>query len=884
MSRKIKRGYQLQPLTDQQKEYRRTSVDQTAELLSKIQLVNVPVVNPNQPIIPQLDASVSKVSSIPSVPVPFHRRFSSVDIAPPVFQPVINTQETRPFNDLFSINLMEEETNPSILDLRLPPPPILVPAEKVIVPSETSNAPTNFIRSTLNAVPKTKSLFDKLGLPFALVIKPYQYLHDNNNPPPLCEDGIITRCRRCRAYINPFITLIPNTRKWRCNFCRLVNEFPTIFNLDPFEQRQEATNNLYNREEIKHAVMEYVAPPQYSSGPQPPSTYNFVIDVSYDSIQNGTFWVVCNTLKDSLDMIPNHDGRTLISLTCVSHKLHHFKIPFDSIPNARSTLYEVTDFEKPYLPATPNELLVPLIKCKENLRQLLTELPTIFSSPQSNNFALGPALKTLYQLLATRGGRIVVISTSIPDVGEASLVSTIKKQTGLSDADKGYNDLLRCHDAFYKNFPIECNKSQISVDLFLTGSKYLDLATLSNLSRYTGGQTYYYPEFSEKGIIDSVIDKFSFEFNKYLSMDFSMETVMRARTSRGVRTDSFYGHFFNRSSDLCAFSSMPRDQSYVFELSLEENITSDFVYVQIAVLLSLNNSQRRIKIITLGIPATSMATETYASVDQLALFTYYTRVVSTKVLNSTLTIPQARDYIINQMVALLSTFKKEVITRHEGGRVILKCPSNMKILPLLMHCLSKSLAFQPGDRIPIDIRANKLNQFESIPLKYLIKNIYPTIYSLHDMNGIDNVSAVNASLPKLENYGIYLIDNGLSLYLWVGGMAVERLLVDVFGVHTLAEVPIGEVELPYLDGSAFNNNIKEIISQIRNEVNGDSILFQPLYIVIGPTPDEQTIYPREKLILLANLRVHALNNFIEDSIFHMESYREFLQNLMSKVK
>ena len=70
-----------------------------------------------------------------------------------------------------------------------------------------------------------------------------------------------------------------------------------------------------------------------------------------------------------------------------------------------------------------------------------------------------------------------------------------------------------------------------------------------------------------------------------------METVMRARGSTGLRMSRFYGHFFNRSSDLCAFSTMPRDQSYLFEVNVDESIMADYCYVQVAVLLSLNNSQ-----------------------------------------------------------------------------------------------------------------------------------------------------------------------------------------------------------------------------------------------------------------------------------------------------
>lgn len=870
---KGKRVYPLLPPVQHQGSYRQqTSIDQATEALNDIHLHNVPVLNPDESTPQQLE------SNLPMSP----SRVKAMSFQQQTYQPINNEQSVRVFNELYTVDLMEEEKQPSIGDLKLPPPPVIVPPEKMVVASESANASSDYIRSTLNAIPKTKALYEKLKIPFALVIRPYQFLHDNNNPPPLSDDGIIVRCRRCRAYINPFITLIPNSRRWRCNFCKLANDLPSVFYLDPFDQ-PEQPNNLYNRKEIKHAVVEFLAPSEYSSRPPPPAIYSFIIDVSYDSIKNGTFTATVNTLLQSIDMIPNHDNKTLVSITCVNHILHYFKIPLDTDLKTLPTLFEIADLEEPFLPTTTNELLFPLALCKWKLKMFLQELPDIFRTPQSNHFALEASLRTTYEMLSRRGGKIVVISSSLPDCGPTSLAQHVEK-VGLTDTAKEYNELLRCSDAFYKQFAIECNKSQISVDLFLTGSKYLNIATVSNLPRYTGGQTYYYPDFSDKIMVRSALKRFETEFNKYLSMDFSMEAVMRARVSRGVKTESFYGHFFNRSSDLCAFSSFPRDQSYVFQLTLEDNIISECIYVQIALLLSLNRSERRIRLITLAIPTTSILSEVYASVDQLALFTYYTRMITSNVLGSSLTIPQARDLVVFKLIEILTIFQKNVITRNEGGRIMLKCPSTMKMLPLLMHCLSKSIALQPGARISIDLRAEALNQFQSIPIKYLIRSIYPTVYSLHEMITVNECVTVNASLPRLENYGLYLIDNGYNLYLWVGGMAVPKLLEDVFNVSTLPEVPIGEVELPFIEGSEFNKNVRDIIQEIRNEVNADSITYQPLYIVIGPSPNEQTTFSTEQLGMLANLRVHALNNFIEDSIFHMESYREFLQNLKSKIK
>jgi len=35
--------------------------------------------------------------------------------------------------------------------------------------------------------------------------------------------GVI-RCRRCRTYVNPYVTFTDAGRKWRCNLCSLLND------------------------------------------------------------------------------------------------------------------------------------------------------------------------------------------------------------------------------------------------------------------------------------------------------------------------------------------------------------------------------------------------------------------------------------------------------------------------------------------------------------------------------------------------------------------------------------------------------------------------------------------------------------------------------------
>ncbi|CAF4621725.1 unnamed protein product, partial [Rotaria socialis] len=48
---------------------------------------------------------------------------------------------------------------------------------------------------------------------------------------------------------------------------------------------------------------------------------------------------------------------------------------------------------------------------------------------------------------------------------------------------------------FYKKLSLDYASQQIACDLFLLNSHYIDLATLSGVSKYSGGEVKYYPSY-----------------------------------------------------------------------------------------------------------------------------------------------------------------------------------------------------------------------------------------------------------------------------------------------------------------------------------------------------------------------------------------------------
>lgn len=537
------------------------------------------------------------------------------------------------------------------------------------------------MRSTLNAVPTNHSLLKKSKLPFSLVIQPYAALHDAEDPIPVIPDQVISRCRRCRSYINPFVTFMDNGHRWRCNMCSLTNDVPQAFDWDSAAQKP-ADRAL--RPELNHSVVEFVAPQEYMVRPPQPLVYLFLIDVSYTSVANGLLATTARCIKESLDRIPNADRRTRLGFMAVDTSLHYFSIPRDGSESSDPRMLVVSDLDEPFLPI-PGDLLVPLSECRENIELFLDKLQDMFQDTQSNGCAMGSALRAGYKLISPVGGKMTVLSTSLPNVGQGVLTMREDKKVLGTNKESG---LLQTANSFYKSFAVECSKAQVSVDMFLFSSQYQDVASLSNLPRYTGGQTYFYPGWNAARSEDAI--KFAREFSEYLSSEIGLEAVLRVRATTGLRMNTFYGNFFNRSSDLCAFPAFPRDQAYVVEVAIDETVTKPVVCMQAAVLHTTCNGERRIRVSTVALPTTQNLADLYASADQQAISAYFSHKAVERALSNGL--EPAREALQAKVTELLSTYRKELAGGSASGSG-LQFPANLRALPVLFLAMIKNVSF-----------------------------------------------------------------------------------------------------------------------------------------------------------------------------------------------
>jgi len=822
-------------------------------------------------------------------------------------------------NPLYTVNVSGAQPNPN--DLERPPPEIHLPPNASLSTNPKANADPSYQRSTLNAIPTTAALLNKSKLPLGLILSPYRSVRqeEGDDPVPVVSDAVIARCRRCRTYINPYVQFIENGNRWKCCMCNISNEVPQMFDWD---QENNRPADRWSRPELNHAVVEFIAPREYMVRPPQPPVYVFLIDISYHGTNSGMVATAARTLLESLDRLPNEDNRTKVAIIGVDTSLHFFCLPPGS---ADAEMLVVSDLEDIFLPK-PNDLLVNLAEARAGIESLLGRFADMFKETAVVGSAMGAALQAAFKMISPIGGKIICLTASLPSVGpgalknreDPKLLGTAKESTLLTSASQ-----------FYKTFPIDCSRSQVSVDMFLFSASYTDVATLSCLPRYTGGQTYFYPAFHATRSEDAT--KFTHEFGEVLASPISYEAVLRLRATKGLRATAFHGNFFVRSTDLLALPAVPLDQSYAIECEIEETITAPFVVFQSVVLHSTSYGERRIRVVNLALPTTSSMSEVYSSADQVAVATLLANKAVERSIHHRL--EDARDALMNKLVDIFTTYKNTMTSAGSGASAQLSIASNLALMPLLTLALLKHVGIRASSQIPSDLRAYAQALLTTLPTQQLIPYLHANFYSLHNMpsnagttvartktvdaalvedgsvaaaaDGEKNGTAaaaggessatedgatggadgagpktrvielkpkvifppkLNLSSERLERHGLYLLEDGQNIFLWIGRDAVPQLTLDVFNVESYTSLRGGKTTLPVLE-NPMNGRVRELVKAVRESKRG--VYYPNLYIV------KEDGEP--------SLRLWALSMLLEDRFEASPSYMQFMGQLRDRV-
>lgn len=738
--------------------------------------------------------------------------------------------------------------------------------------------PARFMRLTVNAAPSSTSVLSKSGLPFGAVLQPLAPCRlpaDVEVPVITFGGGGVVRCRRCRTYVNPFVQWLDAGRRWKCNLCFLANDVTQDYYapLDDLGRRTDAAQ----RPELCSGAVEFVASADYMVRPPQPPVFVFLIDVSYHAVSTGMVATVARTVRAALDALPG-DVRTQVSVICFDSAVHFFNLaPHLSQPQ----LITVADISDIFLPL-PDDLLVNLQDSKLLVEALLDRLPAMFAATQNLDSALGPALKSAFQLMQHVGGKLHTFVTALPSVGEAKLRNREDARGApaggrpasaqpKSNAAGAVNGLLLAEEGFYKKLAVECSRQQVCVDVWLFGAAYCDCVTIGQLAKHTGGSVTHMPAFSAPRDGEALAR----ELTHNLTREQGWEAVMRVRCSQGLKITAFHGHFFVRGTDLLALPNVDADKAFTIELGLETNqLTSTHVALQAALLYTTSSGERRIRVHTLSIPVVGAIVDLHRHADVEAVATLFAKLAAEAALQGRL--DEARALLQAKTVECLQAFRS-VCPQEARTSACVLLPERLRLLPLLTLGLLKSTAFKPDADLRSDERSAALMRCEFSPCHTLVAMAHPRLMPLlielkpplgqrlqaPGGGGLEGFAVLPPLLPLVAErtianpQGAFLLEDGQRLLLWLGRATPPAFLQDVFGRPSLDGLDPLTLAIAPKEHSQAAATVHAILAALHAERPGS---LAQLRVVRQGSPEE---------LLVSRCMV-------EDRSAQMLSYEEFL--------
>uniref|UniRef100_A0A7N9ASZ6 SEC24 homolog D, COPII coat complex component n=1 Tax=Mastacembelus armatus TaxID=205130 RepID=A0A7N9ASZ6_9TELE len=684
---------------------------------------------------------------------------------------------------------------------------------------DQGNASPRFIRCTTYTLPCTADLAKQCQVPLASIIKPFASLPKNENPLYVVNHGETgpIRCNRCKAYMCPYMQFIDGGRRYQCGFCNCVNEVPVFFfqHLDHMGRRVD----FYERPELSLGSYEFVATLDYCKNNKPPNPpgYIFMIDVSYNNIKSGLVKLICNELKTLLEKLPREEGAesspVKVGFVTYNKVLHFYNV---KSALAQPQMMVVSDTAEMFVPLLDG-FLVNYQDSRAVIYNLLDQIPDMFADTNESETVFAPVIQAGVEAFkaAECSGKLFIFHSSMPTAeapgklknrDDKKLVNTEKEKT-----------LFQPQKGVYEQLSKDCVAQGCCVDLFIFPSQYVDLATMADVPSHTGGSIYKYNNFQVQH------SHFLRDLRKDVQKSVGFDAIMRVRTSTGFRATDFFGAVHMNNTTDIEMAAVDCDKAVTVELKHDDTLSEETgAHMQCALLYTTLSGQRRLRIHNLSLNCSSQLLELYKSCETDSLVNFFAKSAYRAILNQPL--KNVREILVNQTAHMLACYRKNCASPSAASQLIL--PDAMKVFPVYMNSLMKTAPLLGSTELSTDDRAHQRLSVTAMGVEDTQLLLYPRLIPLHntDVSSEALPAPVRCSEERLTDSGMFLLENGHSMFLWLGQGCPPDLIQSIFNLPSLAHLQGHMCALPELD-NPLSKKVRSIISGLLDK-RPNSMKFQ----------------------------------------------------------
>lgn len=716
------------------------------------------------------------------------------------------------------------------------------PATVAFVAHDQGNSSPKYTRLTMNNIPSSAEGLASTGLPLGLVLQPLAKLQPGETEVPVLDFGDMgpPRCRRCRAYINPFMMFRSGGSKFVCNLCTYPNDTPSEYFCATTPQGVRVDRD--QRPELCRGTVEYLVPKEYWTKEPVGLNWLFAIDVTQEAYNRGFLEAFCEGILAAL-YAPDGSGdefgddgepkRRLPPGSKVGFITYDKDIHFYNCNPVleQAQMLVMPDIEEPFLPLS-NGLFVDPYESRAVITSLLTRLPTLFANIKFPEPALLPALKSAVVALEKTGGKVICSLSALPTWGPGRLFMRDDGKHLGGEIDK---KLFNTEHPEWKKVAEKMTAAGVGIDFFLAAPAggYLDIATVGHVAATTGGETFYYPNF----VAGRDNAKLSLEIKHTVTRETGYQALMKVRCSNGLQISGYHGNFIQHTfgADL-EIGVIDADKSVGVTFGYDGKLDSKLdAHFQVALLYTTASGQRRVRCQNIIASVSDVARECMKFVDQDSVYTILAKEAATKLATTSSSQKDIRLWLTEKTIDVLACYKKNfAASGHPPGQLVM--PERLKEFSMYMLGLVKCRAFKGGSETS-DRRVHEMRMIRSMGPAELSLYLYPRMIPIHNMAPEDGFAdenghlkvppAMRLSFARVEPGGVYLVDNGQQCLLWLHSQTSPNLLADLFGEgkDSLQALDPYSSGLPVLE-THLNAQVRNIIEFLRTMRGSKALTIQ----------------------------------------------------------
>lgn len=534
-----------------------------------------------------------------------------------------------------------------------------------------------FVRLTTRHIAETKEIASSTFFPISMIIQPFAPQKPEEHPIPLIDYGEMgpPRCRKCRAYINPFMSFIQGGSKFVCNLCLFPSDVGAEWfsPLNGIGKRQD----FDHRPEFNYGTVEFAVPKEYETCPVEPIKMIFAIDVSETAVQKGIPKVAADAIMKALyEPSDKHfPSGVKICIVTFDRTLHFYNLT-PSLNDAQMLI--VSDIENAFIPLREG-LFVDPYESKNIIEIVLKSILTMFDCLRIPEPALGALVQSSLIALEKTGGKLIVFLSALPTWGPGNL--RFREDSKLYNTDNE-KQLFTTQNVYWNNLAKKCLNAGIGVDLFFFPTFYMDVSTIGVLASITGGEIYYYSDFIQERDSPKVIG----EFVRNVTREQAYHVQMKVRCSNGLQVERYVGNYIQKRTSELELSIIDSEKAFcvVFMHDSKLNPRSN-VYFQCAVLYTTAIGYRRLRCYNMVASVSSNPGDIIRYADVDACITVIAKNALFKIMKKSL--KQIRDELTEICINILACYRKSVSSSIPTSQLVL--PENLKLLPIYILCLLK---------------------------------------------------------------------------------------------------------------------------------------------------------------------------------------------------